>query len=345
METNNLAVRRRNAFLFLAGVLGLAFVALVLAPRLVQPIRVRTETTLRMAVQITGTPGAPPLAPTPTPTETAGTATPQAPATRGCRRYTVQSGDTLSTLASRFGVAEARIALANNLHSDILTPGQVLIICTAVSESSVQVPPAPPAVVSPPSIGRVEVLMTLIYPTKIYTRQPQWITLAVELPQETGPGVQFLPDVERVTRQSPVVLEPPPTPVPEMGMLTGGERWLAPRLTGVHITPRFGSDQQEQAITTLLNTRESLVWRWLFVPPEAGDYLFGLDVYASDEYRVVDEEGQVKMQRTDRRMVWAQDFRISVDEIFGIPRQWWILVSGLGAIINLLLAFLQIVGG
>jgi len=345
METSNLAVRRRNALLFLAGVLGLAFVVLVLAPHLVQPIRVRTDTTLRMAVQITGTPGAPSLAPTLTPTETTATATPQAPAARGCRRYTVQSGDTLSTLASRFGVAEARIALANNLHSDILTPNQVLVICTPVSQPSVQIPTAPPVAVSPPPIGQVEVLMTLIYPTKIYTRQPQWITLVVTLPQETGVGVQFLPDVQRVTRQSPVVLEPPPTPAPEMGMIVGGERWLAVQLTGVHITPRFGSDQQEQAITTLLNIREPLVWRWLFVPPEAGDYLFGLDVYASDEYRVLDEEGQVKMQRTDRRTVWTQDFRISVDEIFGIPRQWWILVSGLGAIINLLLAFLQIVTG
>jgi hypothetical protein len=166
--------------------------------------------------------------------------------------------------------------------------------------------------------------------------------LAIALPRETGPGIQFLPDVERVTRQSPVVLEPPPTPVPGAEMMAGGERWLAPQLTGVHITPRFGRTQEEQAVTTLLNTGEPLMWRWLFVPPEAGDYLFGLDVYASDEYRVLDEEGRVTVQRTAQRAVWMQDFRISVDEIFGIPRQWWVLVSGLGAIINLLLALLQI---
>jgi LysM repeat protein len=64
---------------------------------------------------------------TPTPTATATpTVTPSPTAT--VRRYTVVSGDTLSRIAARFGVTVNAIRTANNLTTDTIRVGQVLVI-------------------------------------------------------------------------------------------------------------------------------------------------------------------------------------------------------------------------
>lgn len=63
-------------------------------------------------------------------TRVAATAVPTlTPTPANVRKYTVQSGDTLSELSRRFNVSVADIVAANNLPSaDILSDGQVLII-------------------------------------------------------------------------------------------------------------------------------------------------------------------------------------------------------------------------
>jgi len=42
--------------------------------------------------------------------------------------YIVQSGDTLNSIAARFGTTAQAIREANGLTSDLIHPGQVLII-------------------------------------------------------------------------------------------------------------------------------------------------------------------------------------------------------------------------
>ena len=43
-------------------------------------------------------------------------------------RYVVVRGDTLSQVASRFGISQARLRTANNLKSDTVRIGQILVI-------------------------------------------------------------------------------------------------------------------------------------------------------------------------------------------------------------------------
>ena len=44
------------------------------------------------------------------------------------RRYAVEKGDTLSGIAQRFGVRTSRLKRANDLASDVIRVGQVLVI-------------------------------------------------------------------------------------------------------------------------------------------------------------------------------------------------------------------------
>lgn len=75
--------------------------------------------------------------PTPGPTRTT---TPRPVLTPGAFYYTVVSGDQLRALARRFGVTVTALRTANNLTSDLLRVGQVLVIP----------PPAPTATPRPP---------------------------------------------------------------------------------------------------------------------------------------------------------------------------------------------------
>jgi len=58
-----------------------------------------------------------------------GLSTPSAPAASGSRNtYTVQPGDSILDIASQFNVGIAELLRVNNLTSQTLAPGQVLII-------------------------------------------------------------------------------------------------------------------------------------------------------------------------------------------------------------------------
>lgn len=86
----------------------------------------------------TASPSASPTAsPTPTPTASATpkatptaspSATPTASPTATVRKYTVVSGDTLNKIAAKYSVSVAAIKSANNLTSDTIRVGQVLVI-------------------------------------------------------------------------------------------------------------------------------------------------------------------------------------------------------------------------
>lgn len=66
--------------------------------------------------------------------------------TAAVNTYTVQPGDTLYLIAQRFGTTVAALRQANNLPSDVLYPGQVLVIPGAAAP-----PPPPPS--PPPTPG------------------------------------------------------------------------------------------------------------------------------------------------------------------------------------------------
>ncbi|HYN63794.1 MAG TPA: LysM peptidoglycan-binding domain-containing protein [Candidatus Limnocylindrales bacterium] len=52
----------------------------------------------------------------------------QVPASAAPQTYTVREGDTLSAIATRFGISVAAIQAANGLGSDVINVGQVLVI-------------------------------------------------------------------------------------------------------------------------------------------------------------------------------------------------------------------------
>jgi LysM domain-containing protein len=72
-------------------------------------------------------PSATPLPATPAPTPLA-TQAPTPVPTASPRSYVVQEGDTLGTIAARFGTTVAAIQSANGLQGDVINIGQVLVI-------------------------------------------------------------------------------------------------------------------------------------------------------------------------------------------------------------------------
>eukprot|EP01043_Picozoa_sp_COSAG02_P107928 COSAG02_NODE_43953_length_370_cov_0.752768_1_plen_104_part_01 len=66
----------------------------------------------------------------------------EAPAKKGWAIYTVQSGDTLSTIAARYGVNPQAILASSGITSSRLKPGQTLRIPLAdAASSAVRLPP------------------------------------------------------------------------------------------------------------------------------------------------------------------------------------------------------------
>ncbi|MBS1251775.1 MAG: hypothetical protein MAG451_00808 [Anaerolineales bacterium] len=348
MQHRDNFARSPNRYIVIAVVLGVLVVALSILPNFVDPTVVRRHAKLQVAAEPapTSTPG--PAIPTPPPGRTP-TSTPSG--AMQCQRYQVQAGDSLRDLARRFGTTEIRIALANDLYTADLTASQILIICTAERTNPVLVPtpPLPPTSSPPPTpaaIGEpVDVVMNLTYPSEIYNRKSQWIQLSIELPQTAQvAGASLLPDVAKSTELQSVTLptpEPPRLPADQTAKLV--ERWLSAELTGSHITPRSHPQQENQTLSKVLETDEPMTWEWLFSPAASGDYVFGLDVFSSGEFELLNAGGDMTgTVRTDNEAVWSHNFQISVDEIFGIPRQWWLLASGLGAALNLLLGLIQL---
>jgi hypothetical protein len=255
----------------------------------------------------------------------------------------VQAGDRLYDVARSFATTEISIAQTNNLRNDILTPGQVLIICSS-GPISLR-PAADPGSMSGDPGQTIDVVMKLTYPTDTHNRKPHWITLAVSLPEEIGPaGVGLMPDtdgattVERVTLPAP---DQPRLPSQQTAMLV--ENWLSARLTGAQIMSRSQPSNSSQALSSLLAATRPITWQWLFAPSADGEYLFGLDVFSSGEFEVLDASGEMAgVVQTAGKLVWSHDFSITVDEILGIPRQWWLLASATGALLNLILGLIQV---
>lgn len=116
-----------------------------------QEVQIIVEVTrlveVEVEVVITATPESEAAALAETPTEVAAAPTVAPPATPvSGNTYTVQTGDTLSTIAQRTGVSVEQIVAANNLGSaNIISVGQQLVIPGWTGETAVAPPPAPPA--------------------------------------------------------------------------------------------------------------------------------------------------------------------------------------------------------
>lgn len=342
MQRENNSARRLNLYLSLAIILGLMASVLIVIPNFVSPTWVRQQASLQVAAKPSPTPLPGAIQPTPIVTPTLRPSS-QVPA---CRRYTIQAGDTLSSLARRFGTTAVRIAVANDLHSDSLAIGQILVICGVQQISQLEVPaPTPTAVeFEPPT----DVWVSLTYPTDVHNRKPQWITLIISESQAIGAtGAGLLPDVVETTQLESVPLpvpKPPRTSPDRTATLI--EHWLLAQLTGSDVVPRSRSMNDRHPLTAMLTDKKPPTWQWLFTPSASGDYLFGLDVFSSGEFEILDADGNiVSTVQTNPEAVWSRDFTISVDEIFGIPRRWWLLASALGALLNLILGITQIAAG
>ncbi|HST05817.1 MAG TPA: LysM peptidoglycan-binding domain-containing protein [Chloroflexia bacterium] len=77
---------------------------------------------------LTATATVPPATDTPTPTTVPATAPPTVTPTPTITTYVVQEGDTLTSIAQRFGTTIDAIIAANNLPSTVITIGQMLVI-------------------------------------------------------------------------------------------------------------------------------------------------------------------------------------------------------------------------
>jgi nucleoid-associated protein YgaU len=82
------------------------------------------QSTAQPTPEPTAEPTPVPASPTPRPTQ-APTEVPTSPAPQ---TYTVRAGDTLSSIATRFGTSVSAIQAANGLDSDVINVGQVLVI-------------------------------------------------------------------------------------------------------------------------------------------------------------------------------------------------------------------------
>jgi LysM repeat protein len=85
---------------------------------------VSPQGTAQPTLEPTDAPTEPPASPTPRATQKPT----EAPASEAQQTYTVKEGDTLSTIATRFGSSVAAIQAANGLDSDVINVGQVLVI-------------------------------------------------------------------------------------------------------------------------------------------------------------------------------------------------------------------------
>jgi N-acetylmuramoyl-L-alanine amidase len=131
---------------------------------------------------------APPPAPIPDPVVApppASEPAPEPPATGGgSPTYTVQSGDTLSAIASRFGVTVSTLVATNNIaNPDLIIVGQTL----QIPGSSSVAPPAPaaPEPPSPASTVSHEEVRAMLYEASAIHREDPYLMMALAW-QESG---------------------------------------------------------------------------------------------------------------------------------------------------------------
>jgi LysM repeat protein len=152
----------------------------------------------------------PTLTPTPTPTPTSRpTATPQPP-----ESYTVQSGDTLGTIAAAYDLTVQELRAYNNLGSDIIVEGETILI-----------PPPTPTPGPTPTLDPSEPIPTL---APFITYVVQTGDTLSQIAERHGVSVMTLREVneldEDMIRPNQVLQIPQytPTPAPEEAVVLGG---------------------------------------------------------------------------------------------------------------------------
>ena len=328
-----------NFFLIMAGIFGLIAFVLVVVPYYVEPALFHKEARLQLAEN------SPLLAQSGV---RRASRMPRAVRGVGCQSHVVQAGETLRKIAQRFETSEIAVAMANDLQTDVLKSGQSLVICGTdqiIGSISSDVDSA--SVRAMELDETVDVLMQLTYPTAVQNRKPHWITLTLDVPEgatDAPLGTTQSQSTSEARSMSRVTLPVPDKPrlsVQQKAELI--EQWLSARLTGANVVARADMMSYSQPLGPTLAGAEPLTWKWLFVPSDAGEYLFGLDMYSAGQFEVLDEDDTLlETVRTSGQPLWSHDFTVSVDEFFGIPRQWFLVASGLAAVLNLLLGFLQI---
>ncbi|RME78359.1 MAG: LysM peptidoglycan-binding domain-containing protein [Chloroflexi bacterium] len=143
----------------------------------------------------------------------------------GPKQYTVQPGDTLFSVARKFGVNYRQIARANGLEETAaLSPGQTLVI-PSPGEPAEEEPPESPPAVSPPPVEtptapppvetktEAPTVPPSPPPRPVEPERPPAVELEAEAPPrpvepeiETRPA----PPVEKTGAEAPVVSPPPP---------------------------------------------------------------------------------------------------------------------------------------
>jgi LysM repeat protein len=134
-------------------------------------------------------PGAPPSAPTPPP---APSSEPPVESEPGPFIYIVQTGDTLSAIARRFGVAVVAIVEANRIQDpNVIRPGQRLLIPgpEPQPEPGPSLPPAPGPVPEPTPSKPEPISLPLPEPPPAQTPEPELLP-----PPTPGPGLEPTPE-------------------------------------------------------------------------------------------------------------------------------------------------------
>jgi lipoprotein NlpD len=160
--------------------------------------------------------------------------------------YTVQQGDTLYSIAFRYGLDFRKVAAANGIPAPYtIFPGQKIVLREAVPEPVVQVDPAPAAAARPPAVNRP----TPILHTPAPTPSPAATQATAKPPSPVGPAVQkprpviaaSPPDTAASTRK---VTATTSTPVPAVGGPVRAWRWptSGPIMRGYSTTLHKGID-------------------------------------------------------------------------------------------------------